>query len=155
MSKYEVTNPEEKIQLVELIPTHKLNVEHTIYRENSNRYLVTNANVDNKKDYEIDDNIVSVIDFHTDESNGVTNSDLLEIVFDRLNNGGQLTNYEFEALRAIKTALVFLSSQETDDIVALASQMAKKQQQQEKPETTKPKTTKEEKNEEKEDDEFE
>lgn len=153
MSKYEVTNPEEKIQLVELIPTHKLNVEHTIYRENSNRYLVTNANVDNKKDYEIDDNIVSVIDFLTDESNGVTNSDLLEIVFDRLNNGGQLTNYEFEALRAIKTALVFLSSQETDDIVALASQMAKKQQR-EKPETP-PETTKEEKTKEKEDEEFE
>lgn len=153
MSKYEVTNPEEKIQLVELIPTHKLNVEHTIYRENNSRYLVTKANVDNKKDYEIDDNIVAAIDFNSEESNGVTNSDLLEIVFDRLNNGGQLTNYEFEALRAIKTALVFLSSQETDDIVALASQMAKKQQQ-EKPETT-PETTKEEKTEEKEDEEFE
>lgn len=149
MSKYEVTNPEEKIQLVELIPTHKLNVEHTIYRENSNRYLVTNANVDSRKDYEIDDNIVSTIDFNSDDSNGVTNSDLLEIVFDRLNNGGQLTNYEFEALRAIKTALVFLSSQETDDIVALASHMAKKQQQE------KLETTKEEKNKEKEDEEFE
>ena len=126
MSKYKVVEENEnEIKVRELSQVHKINTTHRILSENPNKYIVALANINGSEDYDIENNIIAEFSFSdiVNKLEGIENSDLLEIVLDRLKNTKNMNLYTAEAIHSVTNALVYLSTLKTDNLVEYSRKM--------------------------------